>query len=112
MFAVSAENRSVKAHRFSYELFVNAIPIGLTIDHLCRNRACINPKHLEVVTRKENTLRGVGPAALNAKKTVCRKGHTFSASNTYYSRYGRSCRACNLLAAKKYQESLKQRGAA
>jgi hypothetical protein len=58
----------VAAHRFAYELLVGAIPDGLQIDHLCRNRACVNPAHMEPITQRENILRGVGRAALNAPR--------------------------------------------
>src|SRR5258708_2446189 len=74
--------RKVKLHRFAYELLVGPIPDGLLPDHLCRNRACINPAHLECVTNRENILRGVGLAAVNAKKTHCVNGHAFTSENT------------------------------
>ncbi len=86
----------IGAHRFAYEYFKGAIPAGLTIDHLCRNRKCVNPAHLELVTMKVNTLRGIGLAALNNAKTHCPHGHSYDDSNTYYrpSNDGRGCRIC------------------
>lgn len=70
--------KEVYGHRFSFELFVNKIPKGLVIDHKCRNRACVNPAHLQVVTLRENTLLGNCPAAINARKTKCKNGHPFT----------------------------------
>lgn len=68
----------VGAHRVAYESLVGSIPEGLHIDHLCRNRACVNPSHMEVVSPGENVLRGVGPSAANARKTHCKRGHEFA----------------------------------
>lgn len=83
------------AHRVAYELAIGAIPPGLHIDHLCRNRICVNPDHLEPVTQRENNLRGVGPSALNAVKRVCDYGHPFNVANTYHRPDGnRDCRPC------------------
>ena len=83
------------AHRLAYEAVIGPIPPGLQIDHLCRNRACVNPEHLEPVTRKTNLLRGASFSAVNARKTHCVRGHEFSASNTYMRRSGRrGCRSC------------------
>lgn len=64
-----------RAHRIAYELVVGSIPDGLTLDHLCRNRACVKPAHLEPVTSRENILRGEGISARNARKTECIHGH-------------------------------------
>jgi hypothetical protein len=70
------------AHRAVYELLRGNIPVGLQLDHLCRNRACANPLHLEAVSQRENLLRGAGVCALNAHKTVCKRGHAFDDANT------------------------------
>lgn len=68
-----ATRKMAGAHRFMYERLVGPVPAGLTLDHLCRNRACCNPSHLEPVTHRENALRGVSFAAVNARKTHCAK---------------------------------------
>jgi len=77
-------NRRYYAHRVYYELIKGKIPIGLMLDHLCRNRRCVNPDHLEPVTIKENVMRGESPPATNDRKTQCSKGHPFDSVNTYY----------------------------
>ena len=87
------------AHRLVFALQGHEIPAGLTVDHLCRNPGCVNPDHLELVTMRENVLRGVGPSAANAKKTHCLRGHEFSLENTRVL-YGRTrrmrvCKTCH-----------------
>lgn len=86
----------VQAHRFGYELQVGPVPVEYHIDHLCRNRACQNVKHLEAVTEGENIRRGIGPSAQNARKTHCKNGHPFDDENTRRDEKGhRTCIACS-----------------
>lgn len=87
--------KRIYAHRFSYSMFRGDIPPGLELDHLCRVRRCVNPDHLEVVTRKVNSDRGFGPSGINSRKTHCIRGHPFDAANTaIYIRNGRQIRQC------------------
>ena len=87
-----ANGRMVLAHRFSYELLVGPIPEGLQIDHLCRIRECVNPRHLEVVTGKENQRRG--HINQNTRKTHCPQDHPYDEVNTLISCGKRYCRTC------------------
>jgi hypothetical protein len=84
------------AHRIVWEHLVGPISAGLHLDHLCRNRRCVNPAHLEPVTCRVNVLRGAGLASQNAQATHCRHGHPFDEANTRIRPDGgRYCRACD-----------------
>jgi hypothetical protein len=89
------------AHRVSYELRNGPIPAGLEIDHLCRNRACVNPEHMEVVTTRENTLRGISSPSRNAKKKRCLRGHKFN--RIIRTKHGnwRGCSKCQEISRRK-----------
>lgn len=98
-----------QAHRVSYTAYKGKIPKGLFIDHLCRNRYCINPDHLEPVTHEENIRRSpIVPSSINAAKTHCIRGHEFTPENTYVyrlpNRIDRHCKACD-----RYRKALKQK---
>ena len=107
-YLVDGEWKSIGAHRLSYITFVGEIPVGHQIDHLCRNKSCINPEHLEAVTARENTLRADNaPATINLKKTHCKKGHEFTIANIYRSPQNpnhRECRTCRNEAVTRYQQ--------
>lgn len=106
MFRLSGKMRL--AHRVAYELAIGAIPEGLQIDHLCKERSCVNPFHLEPVTAKENTRRGDAPSARHALKTHCPLGHEYTAANLIHRNNGsRQCKVCYRV----YYQNRKQRAA-
>jgi hypothetical protein len=94
-----------QAHRLSYAAFrgTRFLLGSLELDHLCRVRSCVNPHHLQLVTHRANTLRGLGPTALNSRKTHCAVGHPFSGSNLLFYRGSRVCRACRHAYNRRYQ---------
>lgn len=88
--------RGFHAHIVTYELLVGPVPDGLELDHLCRNRACCNPAHMEPVTHRENILRGVGFVPRQIATTHCPRGHAYDEENTRITpKGGRKCRACH-----------------
>lgn len=88
--------KTIYAHRASFILHNSVIPDGMQIDHLCRNRRCVNPSHLEIVTQKENILRGESPTAKHARQAVCIRGHELSGKNLRIAPNGaRKCKTCH-----------------
>lgn len=86
--------RSILAHRTSYELFKGPIPDGLHIDHLCRNRRCVNPDHLEAVAQTTNTHRGLSPLIAANHMQVCVRGHSYAEHSYYRDGIRICCRTC------------------
>lgn len=88
--------KSEAAHRIAYELS-SGLPMtkwaNLTVDHICRNRGCVNPKHLRLVTRGENVLAGIGASATNQRKTRCPQNHPYDGKKKNGNRFCRSCRS-------------------
>jgi len=104
------------AHRVAYRALKGEIPEGLEIDHLCRVRNCVNPDYLELVTRQQNVLRGLGPVVTQERhkaKTHCPKGHEYTEENTYRDYYKgyprRTCRECMHIKNQNYYYNNKER---
>ena len=96
---LTISHKSHRAHRWIYEKLVGPIKPPLVLDHLCKNKICVNPEHLEPVTTKTNTLRGISFSAQNAKKLFCPKGHPYSGKNLLKTKTKtgverRHCREC------------------
>lgn len=102
--------RYAMAHRFAYELLVGSIPEGLQIDHLCRNRRCVNPDHLEPVAARENVRRGETPLAnrlRSAQMTHCHRGHPRTPQNLYVYGTKKMCKPCCLESTRQRRARLK-----
>jgi hypothetical protein len=100
------EGRNTGAHRVAYKLIQGSFPPkGLEIDHLCRNRICVNPKHLEAVQPRINKLRGVSIVAIHAKRKHCSKGHLYTLENLQKGfSHGRPWRRCRICRKLEYQK--------
>lgn len=88
-------------HRLAFHYLRGPVPADMELDHLCRNRGCVNPDHLEIVTGKENLMRSESFVAINAQKTQCPQGHPYDGENLWIIKTGprkgkRECRACAL----------------
>jgi hypothetical protein len=106
---IDGTSKKYRTHRVVYEAYVGAIPEGLTIDHICFNPRCVNPAHLEVVTRSENTRRQIaaGRSALIPadQPTHCVNGHPYNEENTAVKKNGhRRCRVCRRANARLHYE--------
>lgn len=106
---INGKNRN--AHRYFYEQVKGKIPEGLTIDHLCRNKACVNPEHLEAVTLLENIRRSLKYKKPRVKNPNCPKGHPFDENNLYFyrnknGRGKRLCRKCRAINQDNYRKRL------
>lgn len=108
---VRVKEGTTVVHRILYIEKYGAIPEGLELDHLCRLRCCVNPEHLEPVTRRENIRRGVAPSAKQMRQTHCKKGHLFTKENTqwYKTKYGvgRKCAACQSAYRETHREEIR-----
>lgn len=105
------EGRKEPAHRVVYRLHGGVIPEGYEVDHLCKVRHCVNPEHLEAVTKYENMMRGNVGAAINKRKTHCIRGHELAGENLYVTPYGgRVCVECRRARYKKWYDEHARKG--
>lgn len=100
---------SMAAHRMSYEALIGKFDKSLDIDHLCRVRCCVNPDHLEPVTRQENLRRGTKPRHPNCDKTHCPQGHPYEGDNLFVDRGKRHCMTCKRKYQREYARAKRKR---
>ena len=104
-----SDGRNALAHRVAWQMYRGEIPSGLQIDHLCRNRKCVRPEHMELVTIRTNVLRGIGLSAINARKTHCIRGHEFIGENVKIWNGYRLCVPCRKAYKHSYDMAAKSR---
>lgn len=92
-----SSGKTGRAHRIAYAILVAPIPDSLVCDHLCENKGCVNPNHIEPVTDRINIMRGPAPSSMNAKKTHCIRGHKFEPGSYYSSQGWRDCKKCKAI---------------
>lgn len=102
---VAYGGRNHYTHRAMWELLIGPIPAGMEIDHLCKNKLCCNPEHLEPVTPRVNKLRSGSPSGRHARREVCDQGHPFSEENTVIRHGYRTCRTCTRDKSRAYKAS-------
>lgn len=101
--------RHIKAHRWAYEEMVAEVPATISLDHLCRNKCCVNPDHLEPVPSAVNIGRGNPRWKQSKARTHCKRGHAYTQANTYDTpQTGRRCRACQAAARRRYVAARKK----
>ncbi len=109
----SGQRKTMTAHRYAYQLLVGPIPEDMTLDHLCRNRPCLNPDHLEICALAENIRRAIkGRKFPNRKpkpvRAQCKEGHPMSGDNLYVTPRGvRVCRTCQSARGRAYYRQRK-----
>ena len=106
-YAVFGYEPRRRVHRELYELYRGPIPEGLELDHLCEQKSCVNPWHMEAVTHKVNMARGK-----MAQRTHCKNGHPFSGDNVVYLHNHRRCRACQKVRVERWREKHGKRNSA
>lgn len=111
---ITINGKQESAHRVFYALKINSIPRGRArnipqIDHLCKNRKCCNPDHLELVSFKENILRGNSPSALHARQVICKRGHILPISPNYYKKNSKRQERICLLCRKEIENSIERK---
>lgn len=106
---IGLNHRSWYVHRISHLLFIGPIPDGFEVDHLCKNRGCCNPFHLEAVPQSVNNARSASCCALNALKTHCKRGHLLDGENLYRTAAGRSCKRCHKIKTKEWKKNNRDR---